>query len=173
MRDGEGLTKFVEIQVAGARVRRIGAKRIALSIGNSPLVKTALAGEDANWGRVVMAVGKAGEPADRDKLSIWFGEHRVAHEGERDPSYSEDAVSAYMKKSELLLRVDLGIGSGPRHDLDLRPDRRIHRDQRRLSELTLGAPPTSGNSPTPRTVCVSFTVTTCDTAPPGAAMPAG
>ena len=111
VRDGEGLTKFVEIQVAGAE-SDASARKIALSIGNSPLVKTALAGEDANWGRVVMAVGKAGEPADRDKLSIWFGEHRVAHEGERDPSYVEDAVSTYMKASELLLRVDLGIGSG-------------------------------------------------------------
>ena len=110
-RDGEGLTKFVEIQVAGAESDS-SARRIALSIGNSPLVKTALAGQDANWGRVVMAVGKAGEPADRDKLSIWFGEHRVAHEGERDPSYSEDAVSAYMKNSDLVLRVDLGIGPG-------------------------------------------------------------
>ena len=110
-RDGEGLTKFVEIQVTGAE-SDFSARKIALSIGNSPLVKTALAGEDANWGRVVMAVGKAGEQADRDRLSIWFGEHRVAHEGERDPSYSESAVSAYMKKSELVLRVDLGIGSG-------------------------------------------------------------
>ena len=65
------------------------ARRIALSIANSPLVKTAIAGEDANWGRVVMAVGKAGEPADRDRLSIWFGDIRVAHEGERDPAYDE------------------------------------------------------------------------------------
>ena len=94
------------------RVRRLRAKRIALSIGNSPLVKTALAGEDANWGRVVMAVGKAGEPADRDRLSIWFGEHRVAFEGERDPSYSEEAVSAYMKNADLRIRVDLGLGQG-------------------------------------------------------------
>jgi len=97
--------------VTGADSNR-SAKKVALSIGNSPLVKTALAGEDANWGRVVMAVGKAGEPADRDRLSIWFGEHRVAFEGERDSSYSEDAVSAYMKNSELKLRVDLGIGAG-------------------------------------------------------------
>jgi glutamate N-acetyltransferase/amino-acid N-acetyltransferase len=110
-RDGEGLTKFVEIRVEGAESDS-SARKIALSIGNSPLVKTALAGEDANWGRVVMAVGKAGEPADRDRLAIWFGEHRVAHEGERDPSYSEDAVSAYMKNRELVLRVDLSIGSG-------------------------------------------------------------
>ena len=100
-------------------------------------MKTALAGEDANWGRVVMAVGKAGEPADRDRLSIWFGEHRVAFEGERDPSYSEEAVSAYMKNADLRIRVDLGLGLGTRHDLDLRPDRRVHRHQRRLSELTM------------------------------------
>jgi len=111
VRDGEGISKYVEIEVSGARSGE-SARRIALSIANSPLVKTALAGEDANWGRVVMAVGKAGEPADRDRLSIWFGEYRVAHEGERDPSYSEQAVSAYMKNSDLRLRVDLGIGSG-------------------------------------------------------------
>ena len=110
-RDGEGLTKFVEIEVMGAE-SDASARKIALSIGNSPLVKTALAGEDANWGRVVMAVGKAGEPADRDRLAIWFGEHRVAFEGERDPSYSEEAVSAYMKNPELRIRVDLGLGLG-------------------------------------------------------------
>jgi glutamate N-acetyltransferase/amino-acid N-acetyltransferase len=110
-RDGEGLTKFVEIAITGAE-SDASARRIALSIGNSPLVKTALAGEDANWGRVVMAVGKAGEPADRDRLAIWFGDHRVAFEGERDPSYSEDAVSAYMKNADLRIRVDLGLGKG-------------------------------------------------------------
>jgi len=111
VRDGEGATKFIEVAVTGAVDDR-SAKRVALSIGNSPLVKTAIAGEDANWGRVVMAVGKAGEPADRDRLSIHFGEHRVAFEGERDPSYSEKVVSAYMKNSELSLRVDLGLGNG-------------------------------------------------------------
>jgi glutamate N-acetyltransferase/amino-acid N-acetyltransferase len=110
-RDGEGLTKFVEVEVTGAE-SHASARRIALSIGNSPLVKTALAGEDANWGRVVMAVGKAGEPADRDRLAIWFGDHRVAFEGERDPYYSEDAVSAYMKNADLRIRVDLGLGKG-------------------------------------------------------------
>ena len=110
-RDGEGLTKFVEIQVTGAE-SDFSARKIALSIGNSPLVKTALAGEDANWGRVVMAVGKAGEPADRDRLSIWFGPHRVAHQGERDPSYSEEVVSAYMKGSDLAIRVELGLSHG-------------------------------------------------------------
>ncbi len=84
VRDGEGARKQIEVTVTGARSAR-SAKRIALSIANSPLVKTAVAGEDANWGRVVMAVGKAGEPADRDRLSIWFGANRLAHEGERDP----------------------------------------------------------------------------------------
>jgi len=111
VRDGEGVTKFVEVSVSGAK-SGASAKRIALSIANSPLVKTALAGEDANWGRVVMAVGKAGEPADRDRLAIWFGTHRVAFQGERDRSYSEKAVSDYMKSAELKLRVDLGLGEG-------------------------------------------------------------
>ncbi|XHB99565.1 bifunctional glutamate N-acetyltransferase/amino-acid acetyltransferase ArgJ [Nitratireductor sp. ac15] len=111
VRDGEGARKQLEITVSGAKSSR-SAKKIALSIANSPLVKTAVAGEDANWGRVVMAVGKAGEPAERDLLSIWFGDIRVAHEGERDPDYSEEATSAYMKKDEIALRVDLGIGRG-------------------------------------------------------------
>jgi glutamate N-acetyltransferase / amino-acid N-acetyltransferase len=88
------------------------ARRIALSIANSPLVKTAIAGEDANWGRVVMAVGKAGEPANRDRLSIWFNGIRVAHKGERDPAYDEAAVSATMKKPEIALKVALGLGKG-------------------------------------------------------------
>jgi glutamate N-acetyltransferase / amino-acid N-acetyltransferase len=110
-RDGEGARKLVEITVEGA-VSKKSARRIALSIANSPLVKTAIAGEDANWGRVVMAVGKAGEPANRDKLSIWFGDIRVAHRGERDPSYDEAAVSAAMKKPEIALRVALGLGKG-------------------------------------------------------------
>jgi glutamate N-acetyltransferase / amino-acid N-acetyltransferase len=110
-RDGEGARKLVEIIVDGAISKR-SARRIAMSIANSPLVKTALAGEDANWGRVVMAVGKAGEPADRDKLSIWFGETRVAHKGARDPGYDEHAVSNYMKSPEITLRVALGLGRG-------------------------------------------------------------
>ncbi len=110
-RDGEGASKLVEIVVEGARSKP-SARRIALSIANSPLVKTAIAGEDANWGRVVMAVGKAGEPADRDKLSIWFGDIRVAHRGERDPGYDEATVSAYMRRSEILVKVDLGLGRG-------------------------------------------------------------
>ncbi|HMF24290.1 MAG TPA: bifunctional glutamate N-acetyltransferase/amino-acid acetyltransferase ArgJ [Pseudolabrys sp.] len=110
-RDGEGARKLVEIVVEGA-VSRASARRIAMSIANSPLVKTAIAGEDANWGRVVMAVGKAGEPADRDRLSIWFGGIRVAHRGARDPAYDEAIVSAAMKKPEISLKVALGLGKG-------------------------------------------------------------
>jgi glutamate N-acetyltransferase / amino-acid N-acetyltransferase len=110
-RDGEGARKLVEIIVEGAS-SKTSARRIALSIANSPLVKTAIAGEDANWGRVVMAVGKAGERADRDKLSIWFGGIRVAHKGERDPAYDEAQVAAAMKKPEITLKVALGLGRG-------------------------------------------------------------
>ncbi len=110
-RDGEGARKLIEIVVEGA-VSKTSARRIALSIANSPLVKTAVGGEDANWGRVVMAVGKAGEPADRDKLSIWFGGIRVAHRGARDPAYDEPAVTAAMKKPEISIKVALGLGKG-------------------------------------------------------------
>jgi glutamate N-acetyltransferase/amino-acid N-acetyltransferase len=108
-KDGEGITKFVTVKVEGAE-STAAARRIGLSIANSPLVKTAIAGEDPNWGRVVMAVGKAGEAADRDKLSIWFGEHLVASEGERAPGYDEDTVARYMKGAEIVLRVDVGVG---------------------------------------------------------------
>lgn len=111
VRDGEGARKQVEITVTGAASAR-AAGRIARSIANSPLVKTAIAGEDANWGRIVMAVGKAGEKAERDKLAIWFGDVRVAVDGERDPAYSEAAASAVMKQDEIAIRVDLGIGRG-------------------------------------------------------------
>lgn len=111
VRDGEGARKQVAVEVVGAKSDQ-SAKRIALSIANSPLVKTAIAGEDANWGRVVMAVGKAGEPADRDLLSIWFGDLRVAHGGERDPDYSEKAASDYMTREDIAIRVDLGLGEG-------------------------------------------------------------
>jgi glutamate N-acetyltransferase/amino-acid N-acetyltransferase len=110
-RDGEGARKLVEIKVEGAASDK-SARRIAMSIANSPLVKTAIAGEDANWGRVVMAVGKAGEPADRDKLSIWFNGIRVATKGARDPSYDEAKVSETMKKPEIELKVALGLGKG-------------------------------------------------------------
>jgi glutamate N-acetyltransferase/amino-acid N-acetyltransferase len=110
-KDGEGLTKFVTIEVEGAENER-AARRIGLAIGNSPLVKTAIAGQDANWGRVVMAVGKAGEAADRARLSIWFGDILVAHNGERADSYEESAVAQYMKRAEITLRVDVGVGNG-------------------------------------------------------------
>ena len=110
-RDGEGARKLVEILIEGAASKK-SARRIALSIANSPLVKTAIAGEDANWGRVVMAVGKAGEPANRDRLSIWFNGIRVAHKGARDPGYDEAAVSEAMKKPEITLKVGLGLGKG-------------------------------------------------------------
>ncbi|OXT02714.1 bifunctional ornithine acetyltransferase/N-acetylglutamate synthase [Notoacmeibacter marinus] len=111
VRDGEGARKEIEVRVKGAQ-SDASARRIALSIANSPLVKTAVAGEDANWGRVVMAVGKAGEPADRDKLAIYFGDIRVAHQGERDPAYSEDDTSRYMKNDTVAITADLGIGEG-------------------------------------------------------------
>jgi glutamate N-acetyltransferase/amino-acid N-acetyltransferase len=110
-RDGEGARKLVRIHVKGA-VSKQSARRIALSIANSPLVKTAVAGEDANWGRVVMAVGKAGEPASRDKLAIWFGDIRVAANGARDPNYSEAKAAAYMKNDVIDLTVDLRLGRG-------------------------------------------------------------
>jgi glutamate N-acetyltransferase/amino-acid N-acetyltransferase len=110
VRDGEGARKFVEVRVVGAASKK-SARRIALSIANSPLVKTAIAGEDANWGRVVMAVGKAGEPADRDRLAISFGDIRVAVKGERDPAYSEEATSAYMKQDHVVITADIGLGT--------------------------------------------------------------
>jgi glutamate N-acetyltransferase/amino-acid N-acetyltransferase len=110
-RDGEGARKLVEVVVEGATTKT-SARKIAMSIANSPLVKTAVAGEDANWGRVVMAVGKAGELADRDRLAIWFGDIRVAVEGARDPDYDEAEASAVMKRDEITVRVDLGLGSG-------------------------------------------------------------
>ena len=111
VRDGEGATKMVTVNVEGATSDE-SAFRIAQSIANSPLVKTAIAGEDANWGRVVMAVGKAGEPADRDRLRIAFGDFVVAENGERSPAYDEAAASAYMKNEELELNVGLGLGGG-------------------------------------------------------------
>jgi glutamate N-acetyltransferase / amino-acid N-acetyltransferase len=111
VRDGEGARKFITVKVEGAATRK-AAKRIALSIANSPLVKTACGGEDANWGRVVMAVGKAGEKAERDKLDIYFGKTRVARQGLRDPDYDEAATSAYMKRDSIEITADLGIGRG-------------------------------------------------------------
>jgi glutamate N-acetyltransferase/amino-acid N-acetyltransferase len=111
VRDGEGARKLIEVKVSGA-VSAPSARRVAFSIAHSPLVKTAVAGEDANWGRVVMAVGKAGEPAERDRLSISFGPHRVAHLGARDAGYSEEAVSAYMRGDHVVIGADLGLGRG-------------------------------------------------------------
>jgi glutamate N-acetyltransferase/amino-acid N-acetyltransferase len=111
VKDSEGLSKFVTVEVEGAEDDR-AARRIAFAIANSTILKTAIAGEDPNWGRVVMAVGKAGEEADRDKLAIWFGPHLVACEGERAPEYVEKTVAAYMRGREITLRVDVGVGSG-------------------------------------------------------------
>jgi len=111
VRDGEGARKMVEVTVTGAE-SDAAAKKIALSIANSPLVKTAVAGEDANWGRIVMAVGKSGELADRDRLAISFGHVRVAVNGERDPSYSEAEATAVMKQQDIPVKVDIGLGSG-------------------------------------------------------------
>ncbi|WP_371038054.1 bifunctional glutamate N-acetyltransferase/amino-acid acetyltransferase ArgJ [Rhodosalinus sp. FB01] len=111
VRDGEGATKFVEVTVTGA-TSRSDARRHAMSIANSPLVKTAIAGEDANWGRVVMAVGKSGAPADRDRLAIRFGDILVAEKGWVAESYDEAAAAEYMKGQELRISVDLGLGEG-------------------------------------------------------------
>ena len=111
VRDGEGASKLIEIAVEGAESDR-SARSIAMSIANSPLVKTAIAGEDANWGRVVMAIGKAGEPAERDKLAIRFGEVQVAREGLAVEGYDEAPVAAHLKGREVSIGVDLGLGEG-------------------------------------------------------------
>ena len=108
-KDGEGLSKFVTLVIEGAE-SDAAARRIGLSVANSPLVKTAIAGEDPNWGRVVMAVGKSGEAADRDNLSIWFGRHAVAEKGERAATYDEPTIAAYMKGREIDIRIDVGVG---------------------------------------------------------------
>jgi glutamate N-acetyltransferase/amino-acid N-acetyltransferase len=111
VRDGEGAQKFIEINVSGA-ANDDSARRIGLAIANSPLVKTAIAGEDANWGRVVMAVGKAGEPANRDSLSISFGATQVARNGLAVAGYDEAPVAQHLKQNEIQIGVDLGIGAG-------------------------------------------------------------
>ncbi|KQU55629.1 arginine biosynthesis protein ArgJ [Sphingomonas sp. Leaf339] len=111
VRDGEGATKLIEIAVTGADSDR-SAHRVAMSIANSPLVKTAIAGEDANWGRIVMAVGKAGEPAERDKLAIQFGDTQVAEGGLAVSGYDEAPVAAHLKGKEIEIGVDLGMGEG-------------------------------------------------------------
>lgn len=111
VRDGEGATKFVEVTVTGAADDG-AAKRIGLAVANSPLVKTALAAEDANWGRIVMAVGKAGEAADRDELEIWIGPEQVTAHGWVLPGYSEERATEHLKEREVELRVDVGVGDG-------------------------------------------------------------
>jgi len=111
VRDGEGAQKLIEVRVTGA-TSDDSARRIGLAIANSPLVKTAIAGEDANWGRVVMAVGKAGEPADRDRLSIGFGGHWAAREGQPLADYDEAPVAEHLKGREITVTVDLGLGDG-------------------------------------------------------------
>ncbi len=108
-KDGEGLSKFVTFEVEGAKTWG-AARKIALSCANSPILKTAIAGEDPNWGRVVMAVGKSGEAADRDKLGIWFGPYCVARDGERAAEYDEKTVAGYMKNREIVIRVHAGVG---------------------------------------------------------------
>ena len=111
VKDGEGASKFFAVHVTGAASDK-AAKTIALSIANSPLVKTAIAGEDANWGRIVMAVGKSGEQAQRDKLTIHFGPHLVASNGYRAPDYDENILSTYMENPELEISVDVGVDTG-------------------------------------------------------------
>jgi glutamate N-acetyltransferase/amino-acid N-acetyltransferase len=112
VRDGEGASKLIEVEVGGAVDDR-SARRIALAIANSPLVKTAIAGEDANWGRVVMAVGKSGEPVDPALLAISFGGHAVARAGARVANLDEVPVTAHLKEREI--RIEVGVGGGPGH----------------------------------------------------------
>ena len=110
MRDGEGASKFITIDISA--VDDQSAHKIGLAIGNSPLVKTAIAGEDANWGRIVMAVGKAGEPADHDKLAIAIGGITITQKGMRHPDYDETPVAAHMKQDHIHISVDIGLGDG-------------------------------------------------------------
>lgn len=111
VRDGEGAQKFIEVAVTGA-ANGEDARRVAFAIAHSPLVKTAVAGEDPNWGRIVMAVGKSGAKADRDRLKIHLGPHLLAEKGARAAGYSEAKAAAYMKKAEIVIAVDLGLGRG-------------------------------------------------------------
>jgi len=111
VRDGEGATKFIEVEVTGAKTDE-SAKIIALAIANSPLVKTAIAGEDPNWGRVVMAIGKSAEPANRDKTNIWIGGIPAAENGFLSPNYSEEKASEYMKNDEISIKVGVGVAEG-------------------------------------------------------------
>lgn len=112
--DGEGAKKLIKVEVSGA-VGQDMARRVAFSVADSPLVKTAMAGEDANWGRIIMAVGKSGEAVDRDKIKIYFDNVRVTIDGARDPQYDEQDVIAIMAKSEINIRIDLGLGEEKAH----------------------------------------------------------
>ena len=144
-RDGEGARKLVEISVEGAKSKD-SARRIAMSIANSPLVKTAIAGEDANWGRVVMAVGKAGEPADRDRLSIWFNGIRVAHKGARDPGLRRRRGVGGHEARHHRAQGRARARQRQRPRADLRSHQGVCRHQRRLSLAKLnsvGAGPVS------------------------------
>ena len=111
MRDGEGASKFVAITVNGAQ-DDAAARRIGLTVGNSPLVKTAIAGGDANWGRIVMAIGKSGEAVDRDRLAIRIGGHVVAEQGSAVPGYDETPIARHMRGQEINIAIDLGLGDG-------------------------------------------------------------
>ncbi len=149
VRDGEGATKFVAITVSGAE-HDAAARRIGLSIANSPLVKTAIAGEDANWGRIVMAVGKSGEKADRDKLSISIGDVEITRHGQRRADYDEAPVAAHIKGTDMEIAVDVGIGDRQGANLDLRSHPRLHRYQCRLPVLIPVACRRKRVNPTPR-----------------------
>ena len=111
VRDGEGASKFITIRVAGAK-SQASARRIGLTVANSPLVKTAIAGEDANWGRIIMAVGRAGEPAERDRLGIRVGGVTIAEAGSPHPDYREEQIEGHMKGQEIELEIDVGVGRG-------------------------------------------------------------
>ena len=111
MRDGEGATKFVKVTITGA-ASAASARKIARTVCESPLVKTAFAGEDANWGRIVMAVGRADEPVNRERMSVKFGDLWAARDGRVSPDYSEAKMSAYMKAKALEVSVDVGVGRG-------------------------------------------------------------
>jgi glutamate N-acetyltransferase/amino-acid N-acetyltransferase len=111
VKDGEGASKFITIDVIGA-ISKKSAKKIAFSIANSPLVKTAIAGEDANWGRIIMAVGKSGEYADRDKIKIFIGDEQVTNNGMVYKKYSEINATKYLKQDKINITVDIGVGNG-------------------------------------------------------------
>jgi hypothetical protein len=146
VKDGEGAQKFIAVTVSGA-VSDASARKVGLAIANSPLVKTAIAGQDANWGRIVMAVGKAGEPADRDRLSIGFGGIWAAKDGQPSPITTKPRRRALARHGHRHHRR-----SGPwrrhRHRVDLRPDAWLHLDQRRLQELTRCSPSGDGSTRT-------------------------